>query len=61
MTLTVINVILTFTQRELYGLLGIKSIQTSIYHPQTDGLVQRLNKTLKSMIRKFVQDGRNCG
>ncbi|KAM9717937.1 uncharacterized protein ACNS7B_021418 isoform 1-T1 [Menidia menidia] len=41
------------TLRELYGLLDIKSIRTSVYHPQTDGLVERLNKTLKSMIRKF--------
>ncbi|TKS64962.1 Retrovirus-related Pol polyprotein from transposon 412 [Collichthys lucidus] len=42
------------TLRELYGLLGIKSIRTSIYHPQTDGLVERLNKTLKSMILREV-------
>ena len=41
---------------QLYGLLGIKSIRTSVYHPQTDGLVERLNKTLKSMIRKFVHE-----
>ncbi|XP_069027698.1 uncharacterized protein [Embiotoca jacksoni] len=48
------------TLRELYGLLGIKSIRTSVYHPQTDGFVERLNKTLKSMIRKFIHgDGRN--
>ena len=44
------------TLGELYGLLGIKSIRTSVYHPQTDGLVERLNKTLKSMIRKFVHE-----
>ncbi len=25
------------TIRELYELLGIKSIRTSVYHPQTDG------------------------
>ena len=48
------------TLGELYGLLGIKSIRTIVYHPQTDGLVERLNKTLKSMIRKFVhKDSRN--
>lgn len=48
------------TLRELYELLGIKSIRTSVYHPQTDGLVERLNKTLKSMIRKFItEDERN--
>ncbi len=45
---------------ELYELLGIKSIHTSIYHTQTDGLVERFNPTLKSMVRKFVrEDARN--
>ncbi|XP_067306043.1 uncharacterized protein [Pseudorasbora parva] len=44
------------TLRELYGLLGVRSIRTSVYHPQTDGLVERFNRTLKSMIRKFVQN-----
>uniref|UniRef100_A0AAQ4R7G5 Integrase catalytic domain-containing protein n=1 Tax=Gasterosteus aculeatus aculeatus TaxID=481459 RepID=A0AAQ4R7G5_GASAC len=48
------------TLRELYKLLGVKSVRTSVYHPQTDGLVERLNKTLKSMIRKFIHgDERN--
>ena len=48
------------TIRELYELLGVHSIRTSVYHPQTDGLVQRFNKKLKNMIRKFVQeDSRN--
>ena len=42
------------TLRELYGLLG-KSIRTSVYHPLTDGLVERLNKTFKSMICKLIQ------
>ncbi len=36
------------TIRELYELLGIKSIRTSVYHPQTDGLVERFNRTLKT-------------
>uniref|UniRef100_A0AAQ4QC45 Integrase catalytic domain-containing protein n=1 Tax=Gasterosteus aculeatus aculeatus TaxID=481459 RepID=A0AAQ4QC45_GASAC len=47
---------MTRTLRELYGLLGTKSIRTSVYHPQTDGLVEHMNKTLKSMIRKFISD-----
>ncbi len=48
------------TIRKLYGLLGIKSVRTSVYHPQTDGLVERFNRTLKTMIRKFVhEDARN--
>ncbi|XP_056585423.1 uncharacterized protein LOC130406867 [Triplophysa dalaica] len=46
------------TLRELYGLLGIKTIRTSVYHPQTDGLVERFNRTLKTMIRKFLLYGR---
>ncbi len=44
------------TIRELYELLGIKSVRTSVYHPQTDGLVERFNRTLKKIIRKFVQE-----
>ncbi len=44
------------TLRELYELLGIKSIYTCIYHPQTDRLVERFNRTLKTMTRKLVHE-----
>ena len=37
---------------ELCSLLGIKKINTSGYHPQTDGLVEKFNSTLQSMIAK---------
>ncbi len=47
---------MSHTLNELYELLGIKSIRTSVYHPQTDGLVERFNRTLKSMVRKFVKE-----
>ena len=33
-------------------MLHIHSIRTSLYHPQTDGLVERFNQTLKGMLRK---------
>ena len=38
--------------RELYCLLGVKSIHTSPYHPETDRMVERFNQTLKTMLRK---------
>ena len=40
--------------RELYNLLNIRPIRTSPYHSQTDGLVERFNKTLKALLRKLV-------
>lgn len=34
-------------------LLGMKRLRTLVYHPQMDGLVERFNQTLKSMLRKL--------
>ncbi|XP_041446986.1 uncharacterized protein LOC121403156 [Xenopus laevis] len=33
--------------RQINQLLGIQAVRTSPYHPQTDGLVERFNQTLK--------------
>ena len=41
---------------EVYRLLHIKPIRTTPYHPQTDGLVERFNNTLKAMLRKAADD-----
>ena len=42
--------------KQVYSMLGIQRVKTSPYHPETDGLVERFNKTLKSMLRKFMND-----
>ena len=39
---------------EVCKLLGTKKINTTGYHPQTDGLIERLNRTLISMLSKCV-------
>ena len=45
---------------ELYGLLHVRPIRTTPYHPQTDGLVEQFNQTLKAMLRKAaVQEGKD--
>ena len=38
--------------QEICLLLGVKKINTSGYHPQTDGLVEKFNSTLTNMIAK---------
>ena len=41
--------------QEVCKLLDMKKIRTSRYRPQTDGLVERYNRTLKSMLKSFCQ------
>lgn len=42
--------------REIKNLLNIKAIKTTPYHPQTGGLVEHFNETLKSMLGKYVTE-----
>lgn len=35
-------------------LLGTKKLNTTAYHPECDGMVERFNRTLKTMLRKHV-------
>lgn len=42
--------------RELCNLLSIDKIRTSIYRPQTDGQVERLNRTVGRMLRQLVSE-----
>ena len=41
--------------RELETLLGFHKVNTSAYHPQTDGLVERYNRTLTARLSKTVE------
>ena len=46
--------------KEIYHLLHIHPIRTTPYQPQCDGLIERFNRTLKSMLRKAaVKEGRD--
>ena len=35
-------------------ILGIKKINTTAYHPQTNGLVEKMSRTLRSMLAKHA-------
>ena len=39
---------------EMCQLLGIQKTRTTAYHPQSDGMVERFNRTLEDQLAKFV-------
>ena len=41
---------------EVYQLLGVEKLNTTAYHPQTDDLVERMNRTLVKMLSKVARD-----
>ena len=40
--------------KNVFSLLGVTKLRTSPYHPQTDGQVERLNRTLKGILTTYV-------
>ena len=46
--------LLSHLMLDLCEMLGTKKLNTTAYHPQCDGMVERFNRTLKSIIRKHV-------
>ena len=43
--------------REVCRLLDIDKSRTSPYHPQSDGLVERMNRTIEAMISMYISPG----
>jgi transposase InsO family protein len=43
--------------RNLHDMLGTKLAFSTAYHPQTDGLAERMIQTLEEMIRRFCSFG----
>ena len=44
---------------KVYELLDINKLKTSPYHPECDGLTERFNRTLKTMLSCFVNEHQN--
>ena len=40
--------------QDVRKLLGIKKLNTTAHHPQCNGMVERFNRTLKTVLRKHI-------
>ncbi|CAB3992292.1 Transposon Ty3-G Gag-Pol poly [Paramuricea clavata] len=45
--------------KQVFSLLGVRKLRTSPYHPQTDGQVERMNRTLKGILTAYVNKDHN--
>ena len=46
--------LLSHLMKDVCSMLGIEKLNTTAYHPQCDGLTERVNRTLKTMLRKHA-------
>ena len=46
--------LLSHVMQDVCKLLGIRKLNTTAYHPQCDGMVERFNRTLKTILRKHA-------
>ena len=46
--------LLSNLMQDVCELLGMKKVNTTSYHPQTDGLVENMNQTLRAMLAKHA-------
>ena len=45
--------------KQVLSLLDVQKLRTSPYHPQTDGQVERMNRTLKGILMAYVNKDHN--
>uniref|UniRef100_A0A8C5LLD7 Gypsy retrotransposon integrase-like protein 1 n=1 Tax=Leptobrachium leishanense TaxID=445787 RepID=A0A8C5LLD7_9ANUR len=45
--------------QQLWRLCGVKALHSAPYHPQTNGLCERFNGTLKQLIRAFAHESKD--
>ena len=46
--------LLSSLMQEVYEITGIHKLSTTAYHPQTGGLVENFNRTLRAMVAKYA-------